>query len=165
MSTSPLPQPPISNDQLRADYPEFGDTNAFPESSLTYWINLATSYINPARWLDQTGIGIELFAAHNLTLEARAMADTVRGGAPGQSKGVISSVSADGVSVSYDTASALDPKAEHWNLTIYGTRFWNLMKIAGAGPIQVGTAGFLSGTVPGLSFGGPWPGPLPWPWS
>jgi hypothetical protein len=52
--------------------------------------------------------------------------------------GIVSSKSVDKVSVSYDTSGAMEAGAGHWNLTTYGTRYIRLVKLVGAGPLQIG---------------------------
>jgi hypothetical protein len=67
--------------------------------------------------------------------------------------GVINSKSVDKVSIGYDTAGGIEAGAGHWNLTIYGTRLIKLIKMVGAGPVQVGI-----GCTPMYS-GSAWSGP------
>lgn len=109
-------------------------------------------------------LATEMFVAHHLALEQQAMNSANVGGIPGMSQGMVSSKSAGGVSISYDTGSTIDPQAGHWNLTTYGNRLRKMMCMFGAGPIQLGvgcdpyngsTLGFLDG--PG------WPGPPQYP--
>lgn len=151
MSTSGTPVPtPVTPAQFREDFTEFANTTLFPDSMVTYWLNLAALLLNAQRWGQQLGTGIELFCAHNCALEAYNQQSANASGIPGLTKGVISGESAGAVNVSYDTASALDPKAEHWNLTNYGTRFWFLARMMGAGPTHLGGCG--AGSV-GFSLG------------
>ena len=57
---------------------------------------------------------------------------------PGSPVGVQTSKSLGGASVSYDASSALMQGAGQWNLTSYGTRFYQLMRIIGMGGTQSG---------------------------
>jgi len=143
--------------QFRADYPEFGSTTDFPNSTLQYWIKVAYSMLNAQRWGAQLDIGAELFVAHNVALEAKAAKEAKRGGVPGEQTGPVNSKSVDKVSVGYDTNGAAEENAGHWNLTIYGTRFIRMAKQFGAGPIFVGV-----GVAPPMN-GPAWPGPLTTP--
>jgi hypothetical protein len=122
---------------FRADYPEFADTTAYPSSAIAYWLALAGKLLNACRWADLIDTGTELFIAHNLVLERDAQKTAGVGGTPGKTQGPLASKSIDKVSASYDTSSGLDPADTHWNLTIYGTRFIRLVRMVGAGPIQV----------------------------
>lgn len=105
-------------------------------------------------------IGVELFTAHHLVLEYQAGQEAAVGAPPGRSKGPISGTSAVGASVSYDTGSGLNPGDGHWNLTTYGTRFLEMLRLVGVGPIQVGVGRAPIGT-PGAGYGagGAWAGP------
>ena len=132
--------------QFRADYPEFSGTTTYPNSQVQYWLNVAYSMLNAGRWGRQLDIGAAAFAAHNLSLEARAMAESANGGVPGGQVGPVSSKSVDKVSMSYDTSSGIQPGAGHWNMTIYGTRFIRMARMFGAGPVHVGM-----GSTPPLS--------------
>lgn len=155
---------------FRTDFSEFGDTTLFPDSSINYWLQVAGLLLNTQRFGQPAAsvssptprnpntvndIATELFVAHNIALEARASQESANGGVPGAMTGPISSKAVDKVSVSYDTAAGLDPDGGHWNLTIYGVRFLELMKMFGMGPITVTGCGGGSAQA--------WPGPYPWP--
>lgn len=141
--------------QFRTDYPEFADTTVFPDSGVNYWLNLAGLMLNTsigaARWGNLLDTGTELFMAHNLVLEAQAQKKAAAGGLPGVATGVVSAKSADKLSVNYDVAASSHADAAHWNLTIYGTRFISLVRVIGAGPVQIGAGG---AAAPGSLSGG-----------
>jgi hypothetical protein len=142
---------------FRQDYPEFANDVNYPDSALTYWLNIATQMLNPRRWDDQLNIGLELFMAHHLVVEKFNLDTANVGGWPGLNTGVVSSESPGGVSLSYNTEAVLEPDAGHWNYTVYGTRFISMVKMFGAGPIQVGPGG--------CSGNGAWSGPVTgFPW-
>ena len=140
---------------FRADFPAF--THAlYPDASVDFWIRIGGLLLRPERWADLLDVGIELFTAHNLTLERLAAAN---GGAQG---GVVSGKTVDKLSITYDASAGIIPDAGHWNLTTYGTRFLWLLNMAGMGPTQAGAgaAGFAPGTVAfvvGGSLGPGWP--------
>lgn len=144
--------------QFRNDFPEFANTTDYPDGVITFWLNVAIIMVNPQRWIRSTNLGQELFTAHNIVLEKMAADTTGAGGWP-ISKGPISSESPGAVGVSYDTSSASEKEAGHWNLTVYGTRFIHLAKLMGSGPIQVGI-GHPSIFFPSFV----WPGPPCFPW-
>lgn len=158
----------ITPASFRADLPEFADAVAYPDTAIVYWAALGTMLVSVDRWGPGAVVptsppstlydfGLELFVAHNLALEKPAVETAENGGAPGLSQGPISSKSVAGVSVSYDTSAGLEPDAGHWNLTIYGTRFIRMLRMCGAGPIQI------TGSAPAYAgAGGAWLGPLPW---
>ena len=142
---------------FRTHYPEFADVAVYPDTQVEFWLGIAYSMLSASRFGRQLDIAVELYTAHNLALEARAQATAANGGIPGEAVGVLNSKSVDKVSAGYDTSAATEQGAGHWNLTIYGTRLYRLIKLFGAGPIQIGI-----GSPPPLS-GPAWPGPLTTP--
>ena len=143
----------ITPQQLRVDFPEFSSTTVFSNSAVTFWLNVAYQFLNADRWGSTIDLGAELFAAHNLVIEAKAQASSGVGGIPGEQVGPISSKSVDKVSISYDNALAAQDGAGHWNLTVYGTRFARIQRMMGAGPLFIGVGATPVGS--GLA----WPGP------
>lgn len=138
---------------FRANFPEFGSSTTYPNAQVQFWLNTAYNFVNADRWGSSTDLGAQLYAAHNMALEARAQAEAAAGGIPGQTTGPVSSKSVDKVSVGYDTGAATEKDAGHWNNTIYGTRFFRFAKLFGAGPIQVSAVQYDPLNGPG------WPGP------
>jgi len=142
----------ITVDQFRQDFAEFADTSRFPDSLVQLWLDFAYVMLNPDRWGSALPMGIRLFVAHNLTLDGLALAEATNGGPAGTTVGPVSSKSVGGVSVNYDTGSGINADDAQWNLTNWGTRFANLYRMFGQGPLQVG----IGRTPP---FNGPaWPG-------
>lgn len=139
--------------KFRYDYPEFQSTENFPSSQITYWINFAYQMLNPQRWGRQLDLAAELYVAHNIAIEMLAMKQGKAGGAPGLGMGAINNKSVDKVSVGMDVNLASEKDGGHWNLTIYGTRLYRMIKMFGAGPLIVGV-----GAVSPLTGGG-WSGP------
>lgn len=135
----------VSVAQFRADLTEFGSSTLYPSSDVTFYLNLAYKMLNPQRWGNLLDTAAELFAAHNLALEKRAKDESAAGAPPGTTTGIISGRSVDKASVNYDGHAAVDETAGHWNLTVYGLRFWNMVKMFGAGPVQVGAGSFIPG--------------------
>ena len=148
----------VTPTSFRADFPAFVDATNYPDSAITFWTTVALQFLNAERWDTAIDIGTELFVAHNLVLEFQANTAAGNGAAPGLSQGMISSKSVDKVSISYDTGSAAELDAGHWNLTIYGQRYVRMARMMGAGGIQLGI-----GYDPNFSAAsGAWPGPY-WP--
>ena len=131
---------------LRATFPEFADPGRYPEPLLALWLGVAVNYINVEKWGDQADLGTMLYAAHKICLVAS------NGGLvparPGQVRGVLTSKSADGISASYDVSSVMNEGAGHWNLTTYGLQYWELKKLFGHGPVQVGVTLGANGLQP-----------------
>lgn len=161
--------------QFRADFPAFADAALYPAPQVEFWLSMAGQLINTARWGSSAAevwpvdpdpiptrtlfdLGTELFVAHNLALMRRATLAAGSGGTgiPGLSQGIQSNKSVDKVSVGYDVNAGLDMGAGHWNLTLYGSQFYRMMMMAGAGPIQIG-----GGYSPYATLA--WPGPSMWP--
>lgn len=153
--------PAINAAQFRSDFPEFTDTSLFPDSLITFWLAVATLFLNRCRWSTAYYLGLELYAAHNIAIEGAARQTAQGGGVPGMMRGVINAEGVGQVTISYDTVASAEPDAGNWNLTIYGSRYIRMVRMFGAGPIQVGPGGSLPGTVAGLYNGpGPaWSGP------
>ena len=143
----------IDVQQFRADFPEFASTSLYPSSGVQFWLNFAYKMIDSARFKDVTDMAAELFAAHHISLEARALLESKGGGIPGVA-GVISAKSVDKVSINYDTGAGTEPNAGHWNITIYGLRFIRMVNMFGAGPVQLG-----GGCAPPYT-GNAYPGPV-----
>jgi hypothetical protein len=141
---------PISVLQFREDFPEFRDPSVYADSQVALYANLAAKLFDARRWADLLDLGIELYTAHNLVLDALAVKSARNGGIPGTAGGILSSKSVGSASVSYDTGAGTEDGAGSYNLTIYGRRLWRLIRLAGMAPTQV-TGADLPGTIrPGL---------------
>ena len=143
----------INAKQFRTDLPEFQDGNAYPDPQVALYINLAGQLMNGRRWgpsaadpwpdsspppLKVFDHGVELFVAHNLVLDARNRKDArKKGNIPGTVKGPVNNASVDKASVGYDTQAGIEENAGHWNQSTYGIRFIRLLRMMGAGALQV----------------------------
>jgi hypothetical protein len=156
----------ISYTQFVTDFPEFAVSATYPQSAFNFYQNFATIMLTAVWGQPATSgqpntlydIGMEMFIAHNLALEAMNQKAAATGGIPGLSTGIASSEGAGPVNISYDTTSAIELDAGHWNLTTYGTRFVQMARMLGSAPMYIGPAG----CVPPNSGPG-WIGPPPWP--
>ena len=124
---------------FRAAFPEFADNARYPDAMLDFWSGIGERLMFPQqhRWDTVYDYGLQLFVAHNITLAAQNAASGASGGVPGSVSGPISSKAVGSVSVSYDSASTIEPSAGHWNLTSYGKSLIHLARMIGAGGIQV----------------------------
>lgn len=140
---------------FRGAFPAFNNPTTYSDPVISFWIGLATKLTSATRWGDVLDYGIMLFVAHNLSLEFNSNAAAKKGQNPGFVTGPVTSASVDKVSYSRDPSAAMDPKAGHWNLTTYGLRYWRLIQMMGAGPVQIGapSAAELN------QYPGAWPGP------
>ncbi len=139
---------------FRDHFPEFANKITYDDNAINFWGLIAGKLIREVIWGDMTCLGIELFIAHQMVLEKMAAEAAKRGGNPGTQVGVLTSKSVGSVSAGYEIMAATIKDAGHWNLTTYGTRFYALMRIQGAVPIQVGAGGPMTDSV-----GGAWAGP------
>lgn len=121
---------------FRNDFPEFSNAAAYPDGQVTFWLLLAGKLLNPSRLFDLLDLATELFVAHNLVLERQAQKAAAAGGVPGASSGPMTGKTVDKVSATYDSASAMEADAGHWNLTVFGTRYIQLIRMAGSGGMQ-----------------------------
>jgi hypothetical protein len=153
---------------FRIDFPEFANTTTYPDSEILIWLAIASQLQNPCKWGASDpainnppkglyDLGLELFVAHNIALEADALKTAAAGGTPGGTPGVLSSKAVGPVSAGYDTSAGIEPGAGHWNLTIYGLRYIKLFRLAGAGVGQIN--GAYTGAPAAGTYGGAWPGP------
>ena len=129
----------VTNPQFRADFPEFGDATAYPDALVTSSLLAGCGFINETRWGALAALGAELVAAHFLVLEKRALASAQSGSLPGEVKGLLSSKSVGGVSVSYDLSAVTHAGDGFWNQTSYGVRYRLYVRLVGAGPVQFGS--------------------------
>lgn len=134
-------------------FPEFQDGSRYPDSTIAFWLNIATGLVDPERWGDTYELGLYLVTAHNLVLAARSADLAARGGYPGAA-GLLSSKSVGGVSVSYDTGSIAQENAGQWNLTTYGNRYIGFARLFGMGGVQIG-----GNPLPPFTTA-PWSGPI-----
>lgn len=123
--------------QFRQDFPEFSDTSKYPDSSIEFHMSVSVMLVNPMRWGDMTNLGVELLTAHNLTLAIEDVSMAAIGGAPGQIKGPLNNKSVDKVSVGYNSGAVTYGEAGYYNMTRYGTRFYQLAMMFGAGGMIV----------------------------
>lgn len=149
--------PTLDAATFRQQFPEFECTQTYPKAQIDFWLDVAGRFVDGSRWANSTNLGVALYTAHQIVIEAKSMKESAVGGIPGQQTGPVSSKSVDKVSIGYDTGAVTEKDAGHWNQTIYGTRFYRLAKIFGAGPLQVGI-----GYTPPLN-GPAWQGPLTTP--
>lgn len=135
----------VSVRTFRQTFKAFDDEERFPKSLIRFYLELATLMLPPSRWGQLLDYGKQLFAAHNLALEDKANREAALGGTPGVGFGVISSKSAGPVSLSLDVTTAAEQGAGYWNLTVYGLRFFRLVRVVGMGGLQLGVPGQACG--------------------
>ena len=142
---------------LRGNFPAFQSQTIYPDPVVAFWITYATMFLDAGRWGAALDFGLQLFVCHNLSLEFNANSAAKKGQNPGFVVGPVTAGSVDKVSYSRDPSAAFAPDAGHWNLTIYGLRYWKLAQMMGAGPVQVGVPSLTDVSMSQ----GAWPGPFP----
>lgn len=119
--------------EFRSRFPTFSP-DKYPDSAVSIRLKLAAQFFEG--WQDEEvrEHAMCLYVAHYLT----AHGSTAAGGSGGAgSLGIVSGKSVDGASVSYDTGTASEQGAGFWNLTSYGRELYQLMRVFGAGAIQI----------------------------
>lgn len=126
-----------TNDQFRADFPEFANTARYPDPAVNFYLGQADAILNQDVHGDQFVYLAELFTAHYVELRGRALAGAAGGFVSSGGSGVASSKSVDKVSVSYDNSGTINPDAGFWNKTGYGQEFFWWWSMFGAGGRQL----------------------------
>ena len=122
---------------FRSNFPEFASETSYPTSQIEFWASVAEKLILECTWKDMLVTGINLYVAHELVIARQHMMSASTGGLPGQGGGIANSKTVGSVSVGYDSASNSEKDAGYYNLTNYGKQFYRLVKIFGAGCIQL----------------------------
>lgn len=127
---------PLTVDQFREAFPAFSP-DQYPDGAVQIQLTLANKFFSPTRWSDPEARDhvMGLYAAHFLSAYGSASSGGSGGGSA--ALGVVASKSVDGASVSFDTSSTAWANAGFWNATPYGRELWWLMRIFGAGAIQI----------------------------
>lgn len=82
-------------------------------------------------------MGIFLYTAHEVTLEAQSISAAKINGTPGQQPGQANTKTVGSATIGYDTVTASEKDAGWWNLTTYGKQFIRLARLFGAGALQL----------------------------
>lgn len=122
---------------FRAAFPEFSDTSVYPDAQVTFWSNLAESLLPKCIWGDTWGFAVQLYTAHEITMAAQNAKTAAIGGSPGQQGGIANTKTVGSVTVGYDSQANSETGAGWWNMTNYGKQLYRLIKIFGAGCIQL----------------------------
>lgn len=132
--------PIYTKENFFAFYPQF--ENQVPEAVIDSFINLASSNLNQKRWNKSWEFGMALFIAHFLTLYVKTSGTVENPNSnlsAGNVRGIQTSKSVDGVSVSYDVSSILT-SMDGWGsykLTEYGIQLLTMARLLGKGNMYV----------------------------
>ena len=124
-------------DSFRKNFPAF-TAELYPDDAVSVRLSLGDVFFSKRSWMPSNlrDHVIGLYTAHYLAAYGSADAGG-SGTASGSGMGVVSSKSVDGASISYDTGSTVEQGAGFWNATPYGRELWQLMRVFGAGAIQL----------------------------
>lgn len=132
----------VTAQQFRVDFPEFANPDQYRTTDINLYLNILNPSVDPFRWGQFTNLGIELWTAHFLVLDAVDRRTATAGGIPGQLSGLVSTKTVGGVSISYINIADTEKNGGSWNLTLYGRRWFRLSQMVGAGPgVTVGGYG------------------------
>ncbi len=122
---------------FRKAFPEFSDSNIYPDAQIEFWASLAEKQVLECVWKTRRAVGVSLYVAHEITLAAQSAKAAAIGGTPGQNAGIPNNKTVGSVTVSYDSQSISEKDAGYWNLTTYGKQFIRLARIFGTRAIQL----------------------------
>lgn len=124
-------------EKFRASFPEFNDTVKYPDATIDFWAELGTLLVRPCIWNNSWQQGMSLYIAHQITLAMQNQQASRVGGAPGQQGGIANTKTVGSATIGYDATTVTEKDGGFWNLTNYGKQFYRLVKIFGAGAIQL----------------------------
>jgi hypothetical protein len=122
-------------EQFRLDFPEFaiGSPYTYTDEMITFWAGIGDQLLNTERWATLRTYGLELFVAHNITLQMMNIGSVAAGESPGTATGLINSQGAGGISIGIDTQAIIEKDGGDYNSTQYGRQFLRLSRIIGMG--------------------------------
>lgn len=123
--------------EFRSEFPEFKDTALYPTPMIQFWATLAEQQVLQKFWCGVWQTGVKLYVAHEITLAGQNVKTAANGGTPGQNSGIANNKTVGSVTVGYDSNTNTEKDAGYWNLTNYGKQFYRLVKMFGAGCIQL----------------------------
>ncbi len=133
--------PSITVQEFRESFPQFTE-ELFSDARVQFYLTLAGKSLSAERWEELLPEGTSLFVAHYLTLEKEATkaVDGTGGIAAAAGAVISSSKTVGGVSLSESRAGSAatgNLNAGHWNDTIYGKQYWQLVQLVGVGGLLV----------------------------
>lgn len=119
-------------------FPEFANPETYPPGTFLFWQGIAALRLNASRWGALLDFGAQLFVAHNMLEQARALKVAESGGTSvGQVTGPLSAKAIDKISMAFNTDAVTVEGAGDWNATTYGIRFYQLALQLGSGGLQL----------------------------
>jgi hypothetical protein len=127
----------VTHQLFRQRFEEFADPAVYRDIDVDFYLDLASGLVNASRFGRNTAWAVMLFVAHNLVIDARNAIKTQAGGIPGSVVGPTVSSTVGPISTTYDVTSTSVENEGFWGNTTYGKRLYQLIRMAGAGPIHV----------------------------
>jgi|SRR6185369_1521408 len=156
----------VTPQSFRQTFRMFKNPDVAPDDAIVYYTTLAMNALAGSTMgtrFDAISLdrAVSLYVAHSLTLDARDI-DAIGGGqnqtptgaVPGEIKGPATTKTVDKVSVSFDTKAVSWEDEAYWNQTRFGVELVNMIRMFGAGGIQLGTPG--AGDVDSVGWGVGW---------
>ena len=73
--------------KFRNDFPEFKNSTDYPESTICFWMGVASLFLNRRRWGSAICLGAELYVAHMIVLEKKDLDAAKTGRLAGDQQG------------------------------------------------------------------------------
>lgn len=146
----------VSVASFRQTFGVFNNTGDYPDAAVSFWLTNGQAFLDPALWGAQVDLGVSLYVAHHLALDARDRRAVAAGGIPGELKGPATQKSVDKVSQGYDTKAVTWENSAFWNQTRYGTQLINMARQFGPAGVQLGPTTQPGVVGPIAPFVGPW---------
>lgn len=126
--------------RFRETFPVF-TSDLYPDAVVEMRLSLADRFFSPAVWQPEVvrEHAMSLYVAHYLAAYGSKASGGSGCGSAGQAMGmgVVTSKSVDGASVSYDVNVGAEAGAGFWNSTPWGRELYGLMRVFGAGAVQL----------------------------
>lgn len=123
--------------QFRLDFPEFADDDVYTDGMCEFWSGLGEQMNSLDVFGSVYNKLIELFTAHNISIQAKNIAVTDVGGVPTGDGGALSTKTVGSITMEYDTASSSVLDAGDFNLTSYGRQYVMIRNMFSCGVMQV----------------------------
>lgn len=128
----------LSVAQFRLLISAFSNSAIYQDDTISMYLTIAASMLDPNRWADWRPMGMAMMVAHWLSLDAREAKTAAAGGIPGQSGlAILTSKGIGPVSAGYDVRAGDELNAGNWNLTTFGKRYIHMARLVGAGGVQI----------------------------
>ena len=122
--------------QFRLDFPQFSDESIYTDSMCAFWSASGERLNCPSIFGDDYNLLIELYTAHNISIQAKEIFTSSTGGVPQGDPGAITSKKQGPVEYQFDSVSASILGAGIYNQTWYGRQYWQLRSVYTKGGLQ-----------------------------